>query len=239
MSRFEEKTMRGLAIIVGVLIACSAAAQTPRKGKPVPPAAAAKAPEPAAEPAPKDWDKEPDAFLGIHFGEPFKVEPCPIKVLGQYVKTEILDYDAVKSLPGVCVDPTDASYKYGKPENTTYKLANLPALGIGYKVSVQMKDAVVSKITMELDQSNFGVLLQAFKDRYGAPTEVKTDTVKNRAGGEFSATDVTWRGKKLSISMYERLNRIDESYVVISDNVIMAQEIAAQRAKRASEAQKF
>jgi hypothetical protein len=231
--------MRGLAILVGVLIACSATAQTPRKGKPTPHAPVAKTAEPAPEPVPKEWDKEPDAFLGIHFNEPFKVEPCPIEVIGQYVKTEMLDYKAMKSLPGVCADPTDASYRYGKPESKTYKLANLPALGIGYKVNVQTKDSVVSKITIELAQSNFGVLLQAFKDRYGSPTEVKTETVKSNAGAEFSASDITWRGKKLSIAMYERLNRVDESYVVISDNLIMAQEISAQRAKRAAEAQKF
>ena len=59
------------------------------------------------------------------------------------------------------------------------------------------------------------------------------------AGAEFRAADVTWRGKKLTISMYERMSKVDESYVVISDNATMEKEIAALRARRAVEAQKF
>jgi hypothetical protein len=196
------------------------------------------APAPAA-PVETVWEKEPDAFLGVKLNEPFNVAPCPTKIFGQYAKTEVLDYEAMKSLEGVCLNTTDPLYKYLKPESGPFKLAHLPALGVGYAASVHMKNGVVSKITIELKQSNFGVLLTAFKDRYGSPTSIESNTVKTTAGAEFNAADVTWKGKKLSISMYERMGKVDESYIVISDNLIMEAELAAQRAKRAAEAQKF
>jgi hypothetical protein len=68
---------------------------------------------------------------------------------------------------------------------------------------------------------------------------MEADVVKSNAGAEFAAAKVRWQGEKLSIHMYERFLRIDESHVIISDNAIMEEEVAALRAKRASEAQKF
>jgi hypothetical protein len=177
--------------------------------------------------------------LGIKFNEPFGVISCPTKRYSQYSTSESTDYEAMKSVEGVCVDSTDLLYKYQKPDSARYRLLHLPDLGIGYNVSVQLKNNMVSKITIDLKHSSFSVLLQAFTDRYGKPTSIENNTVKTNAGGEFSAADVTWKGKKISIAMYERLGKVDDSYVVISDNVIMEAEIAAQRAKRAAEAQKF
>ena len=234
--------MRRLLVALAAAMVWAASAQTTAQ-KPVARAAipvprSAPAPTPAI-PAELVWEKEPDAFLGIKFNEPFGVTPCPTKTYGQYVKSESVDYDAMKKIEGVCLDTTDPLYKYQKPESGTYKLGNLPALGIGYGASVHTKGGVVSKITINLKQSSFGVLLTAFKDRYGSPNFVESNTVKTNAGAEFNAADVSWKGKKLSISMYERIGKVDESHVVISDNAIMEAEIAAIRAKRATEAQKF
>lgn len=191
--------------------------------------------------APKEeaWDKEPEAFLGIKFNEPFKVNPCPTKNIGQYTKIETFDYEAMKTLESVCLDTIDTSYKYQKTDNGVFKLGHLPSLGIGYSAQVHVKDGVVSKITIELKQPNFSILRTAFMDRYGQPTSVDNSPVKTLAGGEFSAADITWKGNNISIRMYERFNKVDESYVIISDNVMMEVEISAMRAKRAAEAQKF
>ncbi len=234
--------MRYLIVALVAAMACNVSAQSAKK--PTARAAAAvpeSVPTSAAPAAPIEvaWEREPDAFLAIKFNEPFNVAPCPTKTYGQYVKTESIDYEAMKSREGVCLDTTDSLYKYQKPENGTFKLAHLPELGIGYAVSVHTKNGVVSKITIDLKQSNFGVLLTAFKDRYGTPTSVESNTVKTNAGAEFNAAEVIWKGKKLSIRMYERMGKVDESHVVISDNAIIEAEVAAQRAKRAAEAQKF
>ena len=233
--------MHYLLVALAAAIACNVSAQTAVK-KPAARPAVAQQTVPTPAPAASTeavWEKEPDAFVGIKFNEPLSVPPCPTKTYGQYVKTETLDYEAIKSLVGVCVNTTDSVYKYQKLENGYFKLAHLPALGIAYELTVHTENGVVSKMTIELKHSNFGVLLTAFKDRYGIPSHVESTQVKTNAGSEFNAADVAWKGKKLSIQMYERMGKVDESYVIISDNAIMEAEIAAQRTKRAAEAQKF
>jgi hypothetical protein len=232
--------MRYVFVMFAFAVVSSASGQSSTK-KP-----SARAPTPAITSAPAvaagaevRWDKEPDAFLGIRFNEPFNLASCPTKTYGQYAKSETIDYEAIKSLDGVCLDTTDTLYKYQRPESATYKLAHLPDLGFGYTARVHTKTGSVSEITIDLNQSNFKTLLAAFKDRYGEPTSVDSNLVKSKVGAEFSAVDVTWRGKKLSIRMYERMGKVDESRVVISDNEIMEAEINALRAKRAAEAQKF
>jgi len=235
--------MRHLLVALAAVMACAVNAQTAAKkpaGKPAPAAQTAQEPAPPPAPAPYFWDKEPDSFVGVKLNEPFTVAACPTKTFGQYVKTETLDYEAMKSLEGVCYDSTDSTIKYAGPSGPhRYKLAKLPALGIGYNVYVYPKNGVVTKITVELKQSSFDVLFTAFKERYGAPMSIKTNAVKTQAGAEFTASDVVWKGKKISINMYERLSRVDESHVVISDNATMEAEMEAQRQKRSSEAQKF
>lgn len=234
--------MRYFLILLVAAMITQAGAQTapkPTTSRPVASELQASSPVTPGTVAEPSWDKEPEAFLGVKFNEPFNVSPCPVKTYGQYIKTEMVDHEAMVSIKGVCLDTTDTLYKYQNPENGTYKLSNLPSLGIGYAVSVHTKGSLVSKITVSLKQANFGVLLTAFKDRYGLPTAIESNRVKSNAGAEFNAADVHWKGKKLSIRMYERMGKIDESLVVISDNAIMESEAAAQRAKRASEAQKF
>ena len=234
--------MHYLIVAVAAATACTVSAQTTVKKPTARPAAPAQRASPTPTPAVLSefvWEREPDAFVGIKFNEPFNVTPCPTKTYGQYIKSTSVDSEAMKSLEGVCLDTTVTLYKYQKPENGEFRIQNLPALGIGYGLNVHTKNGVVSKITIDLKQSDFGVLLTAFKDRYGSPSNVESTQVKTNAGAEFNAANVTWRGKKLSIHMYERIGKVDESHVVISDNAVMEAEIAAQRAKRAAEAQKF
>jgi len=186
---------------------------------------------------PKAWDKEPDSFLGIKFNEPLTVDPCPIKHISTY--TESLAYDIMRLLPGVCLDPLDSNYKYGDHDNNTLKIRNVPDIGVGYDVDVTIKNGVVTKFTIDLKQYGYLLLLSAFKERYGDPTSIYNDTVKNNAGGEFNSLNVEWKGKKITISMRERYLMVDKSYVTISDNATEEAEAAKDRAKRASEAQKF
>ena len=82
--------MRSFIVALTAVAACTVSAQTATK-KPAARSAAA-TPVVAPEPAPaRVWDKEPEAFLGIKFNEPFNVQKCPSKTVGQYVKTEFLD----------------------------------------------------------------------------------------------------------------------------------------------------
>lgn len=233
--------MRHLFVALVTVTACAVSAQTITKKtvlRTTVPVVQTSDPQPTP-PIEKTWEKEPDAFLGIKLGAPLNVADCPTKNLGQYVKIEIVDSEALKSMEGVCIDTTDAANRSRKPDSGTRKLAHLPSLSIGYAVTVHLKDRVVSRMTIDLKQSSFEVLLTAFKDRYGVPTSIDSSMVKTNAGAEFNTANVIWKGKKLSIRMYERMSKVDESHVMISDNEIMEGEMVAQRARLASEAQKF
>lgn len=241
--------MKVLAAASVCFFCLAASAQVAAPRQPVPKGAIAKAqlqqmpvtkPLVAPTPDPKSWDKEPESFLGIRLGERLTVPACPIRNIGQLTRIDTLDFEAIRKLEGVCFDPRDTSVKYPGPAGPSfYKLINVPSLGIPYSVSVRMKADVVEKVTIDLKQTNFSVLVDVFNQRYGAPTSVDTSMVKSNSGVEFSVRDVLWQGKKISIRMYERLNRIDESYVVVSDNALMEREVETIKAKRASEAQKF
>lgn len=181
------------------------------------------------------WDKEPEAFLGIRLGQRMEVQACPSKSLGTLKPAiQIMDYAALEKVNGVCYDPTSLLNS-----DSLYQLHNLPSLGIAYRATLRVKDGVVSEIDIDLKQSGFHVLYDALQQRYGRPTIAGSSIVKNNAGAEFSSLEAAWQGVKMTITAYERLGRIDESYVSVQDAAIAARDAAALRAKRAAEAQKF
>lgn len=224
-------------IVAASLMICTSMEAQPVKKVAQPAPKAQPASAPSIPEAPKDWDKEPAAFLGIKLGEKFEVPGCPTMTSGTYVKTESLDYQATRALDHVCFDPT------GRPMAVSaikgYRLANLPDLGIGYSAFAKVKDGIVTEVTIELKQHSFGVLLEAFTQRYGSPTVTDISELRTIGGGDFASRELAWVGKKLSIKMYERFSKVDESFVLITDNATMAAENAARKAKLSVEAQKF
>ena len=170
--------MRYLLVLLAAVTACTVSAQTATK-KPAT-RAAVPAPQEKQVPAPAAtveiaWEMELDAFLGIKFNKPFDVKRCPTKTLGTKFSSEMPDFEAFKSLPGVCLNTFADGYRAQQAENGTFKLDHLPDLGIWYAASVHLKDFNVSKITIDLQHSDFVTLLTAFKDRYGAPTLIESD----------------------------------------------------------------
>ena len=189
--------------------------------------------------AEKGWVKEPSSFLGIEFKKPLTVQNCPTTYISQNSKMVMMDFEALKSMDGGCIDTQEITSKYQRGDSGKFKLFNLPNLGFTYKVYLNFKAGLVTSFTMELDQSDFSTLLNVFKDRYGAPTSSQTHVFKAKNGGEFNATEVAWKGKNTSIYMYERLGRLDESHVLITDNEDLQAELDSKRDQRASESQKF
>ncbi len=187
------------------------------------------------------WEKEPEAFLGVRLGEPFAVLACPMKALpSKFVRIESIDYDVVMKMDGVCFHPSSEISRLPKGNAPgDYRLVNVPQIGVGYKAYVRVKSGVSEKIFLELAQPDFAVLLDAFTQRYGPPTNVELGVAKNLAGAQMGSQTVQWLGRKLSIRMYERLTKMNESYVEISNNEIESADRASTRAKRATEVQKF
>ena len=183
----------------------------------------------------KTWDKEPENFLGIVIGKDFSVQACPTRNVGQTITVLAPDFEAIQKLSGVCHIPQSPN-RTNIPQSS-YKIINLPALGIPYSTTVRTEANSVKSIVIKLKQENFGVLVEAFTQRYGQPTSVIAKSVGNKFGAEFSAQEIKWRGKNISIYMYERFNLIDKSYVLISNNATI--DAIINNKPETSEVQKF
>lgn len=186
----------------------------------------------------KIWDKEPESFLGIVLGESISIIDCPTKIIGQYSNKSVLDTEAMKSLPNVCINKADPLYKY-KISEKFITLENTPDLGIKYTVMVYLDENIAKKITISLDQRNFSVIYDVFQNKYGLPTSSLERAVRSNMGATFNSKNFTWVGKKISIYMYERLDTIDKSYVSIENNLIEQTDAESRHKKLNNESQKF
>lgn len=187
----------------------------------------------------KSWAKEPESFLGIDFKKPLRAQNCPTKYISKNSQLVMMDFEALKNFDGVCIDTQDTTYKIQRGDSGKFKLYNLPNLGFTYYVYINFKEGVVTSFNIYLEQSDFHTLLSAFKERYGAPTTTQSQIFKTMTGAEFDAAVVGWKGKAISILMYERLGRVDESSVLITDTEDFQADLDSKRIQRSSEAQKF
>lgn len=74
-----------------------------------------------------------------------------------------------------------------------------------------------SYFSITTKQRNFEQLATVLVERYGEPTERSVDIVKTNGGGEFTSTTYVWSGKKVRISIRERANMVDETWVMVTD----------------------
>lgn len=188
-----------------------------------------------------NWEKEPETFLGIRLGDRFMVPACPTKDYGsRQVPIVVVDYGALSQVQGVCFNPSlNVSSIPSGDGPGSYRLENIPNLGVEYSISVRVNAGVSERIVMRLKQSGFEVLLDAFMQRYGQPTQISSGVAKNLGGAELQSRQVEWLGRNLSIRMYERHNTMDESHIEVSSNAIASREAESVRTRRASELQKF
>ena len=115
----------------------------------------------------------------------------------------------------------------------------MPDLGIKYTVIVYLDGDVAKEISISLDQRNFSVLYDAFVGKYGPPTSMKDSVDRSNLGAVFSSKHIFWIGRNISISMYERLDRVDKSWVTISNNFLGQMESETKRKKFIDEYNKF
>lgn len=148
------------------------------------------------------WEKEPDSFLGIKFGEqlPGSVRMC--KGVADEGDT-------------VCLSPTSLS--------DYFEVESLPSLGFGYSVSMKSQNGVPQWIAIKSARYNFSRLESAFLDRYGPPTTSEVITVRTLGGADLQSRRRSWAGTRIRIDMDERSGTVDESGVMISD-IIVSQE---------------
>lgn len=171
-------------------------------------AGASAAKKPTAAPVVQKWSKEPDSFLGIKFGAPSSVQACPTKMIGGTVIAgkvfpgiTSIDFDAVKSLNGVCVDGT----------TSLGLLRNTPDLGFSYSVMMGTNDGATTDFTLTSDPSDFNTLAATFITRYGEPTNRAKSAVQTIGGATFENEVLQWQGEHVAIVMRKYADRVDRS----------------------------
>lgn len=167
---------------------------------------------------PVAWNKEPDSFLGIKFGETL---PGATRYCEQPV-----DHGST-----VCLAPTVLG--------NYFKLEGLPSLGFGYDAAMRSQDGKPMWFEMTSQRLNFPKLEAAFIDRYGPPTSSEVVTVKTLGGAELHSKRNSWIGNRVRIDMNERHSKVDESGVVISDLVLSGENLKKNNEVAKQGASKF
>jgi hypothetical protein len=173
--------------------------------------AANKAPEATL---PAKWEKEPDGFLGIKFGEimPMTVSDCPRN--GAYV-----DFARLKQLDSICFDGDRKNYG---------RLWNTPDLGFPYQMAVMLDSGVPVSFTITTDPKYFASLAKVLVQRYGSPTRQADSTVQSQGGAEFENQTLSWVGPHVTIKADMRSGQVDTSETYISDHVYWQKKQADQ-----------
>lgn len=164
------------------------------------------------------WNKEPDSFLGIKFGEALTGSARMCR-------------GVVDSGDSVCLSSTGLG--------DYFDIQNLPTLGFGYAVSMKSQSGMPQWFSITTPRYNFRQLEAAFLDRYGPPTASEVITVRTMGGADLQSQRHSWVGKRIRIDVNERSGTADESGVMISDIVVSKEDMQKNNEKSKQGASKF
>lgn len=139
---------------------------------------------------------EPTEFRGLKFGES--------------IKTQLPECDSVYrpllERP-ICLD-------------ASHGLSVIKNLMIGKTILVDAfateVDEKLASIYMETSSSNFNMLMDIFRERYGSPTQVQETTWTSKAGRTLPNTIVAWRGDNIHITATQLGATLNKSSIVIT-----------------------
>lgn len=77
-------------------------------------------------------------------------------------------------------------------------------------------DEKLASIYMETSSSNFNMLMDIFRERYGSPTQVQETTWTSKAGRTLPNTIVAWRGDNIHITATQLGATLNKSSIVIT-----------------------
>jgi hypothetical protein len=143
---------------------------------------------------------EPDNFMGIKFWQEL-VESETLKTCRLSASWE------PERETGLCFTPGDSpaikNVDIGLGRLTTSATADL----VGKKLA---------RLQITFQQDAYPTAVALFKERYGAPTKIATETVTTKAGLNIQGQAMLWTGKRLSIVLRERGGdlRIDRGEIV-------------------------
>lgn len=160
------------------------------------------------------WQQEPAAVFGLKLGEPLTasdIPACP-------------PYRPGYGLPNtLCIENSPGPY--------ADKVATLNALPLNevYSASVHMQNSQVSSLHLDFQHDHYAKLRAILIERYGPPTKSSIAEIKTRAGLAVPAETLEWIGRKNSLTLFERFQRIDKSLAAFTNNALSQQaELQAQ-----------
>lgn len=193
------------------MLAIGASAQSTKKQ--LPPGAPAKLAPPAS------WAAEPNAILGLKLGVPIDESKLPMCPRPGYETVVCLDAQAVGT--GFYYVLRGHPFAYAKG-----------IIGID-------SEGIVSGLSMDMPQENFGDFVRVLRERYGPPSAASVDAVQSKAGATFITQTLTWSGIHMQILALERNDRVDRATVIFSDNAATARGAAKRDARTKAEASKL
>lgn len=148
--------------------------------------------------------------MGIKIGMPLNLSDCPV-TYNRLIKETIVDEDKVRETDGVCIDRKVIS------ASDIVHIRNTPRININYNTIVSLKNGIVDRIRIDFEQKDFHVFSESFKKRYGNPTYTETASATTGSGAILDSKILSWEGDSIVITMFERLVKINQSIISISN----------------------
>lgn len=207
-SRFAQNIL----FIVAIAFAGQSSAQSQLEKK--------KSARPAASKAQR-WDKEPDSFMGMRFGDPLAECPRATTTVPASVRIEY-DYPKIRESERPCYILTDSLSPPGE-------VHNLPDIGMPVRETwPHLIDGRFEGFHFKFWNRDYDRLKALFITRYGPPTSISTVTLKNRTGLSFDSPELTWQGRNVSIRLTEYGDQLDQGRVEVGTEALAARVRAKQ-----------
>jgi len=104
---------------------------------------------------------------------------------------------------------------------------------------VQRKDFVVKSVMVNAMHENYRDVKAVLIERYGKPSSVSNEFLQNGYGAKFSSEVLRWRGRRLSLTMYERSTVPDKSTFIFTGISANGESTASEGARRKADAAKL
>lgn len=157
-----------------------------------------------------EWDREPERVFGIPLGVTVAetgLPDCPEMPTKGFYDKEPSHLCFLKSR----YFPDKIGDLHGTPD-----------LGFAYGASFGFHQGRIATLSLSLNQDQFERAKAVLLERYGPPTTSETKEVVAGSGARLGSQELSWKGRKLSITAIERVGRVDTSYIQFSDNATLA-----------------
>ena len=172
----------------------------------------------------QDWQQEPVAVFGLKLGEPLTASDIPV----------CPPYKPGYGVPdALCIEKLPGPY--------AEKMATLNSLPINevYSASVHLQNSQVSSLHLDFKHEHYAKLRAILIERYGPPTKSSVAEIKTRAGLAVPAETLEWIGRKNSLRLFERFQRIDKSLAAFTNKDLSQQAGLHAQDKVSESASKF